>query len=100
MLAAHGAAGPATVSAGYLPVLGAALQHGPWIAGLCAFAVTPGALIVIARVLERRWLVPREQFAAVTYGDPLLAKPLTGSCLSRMSSQDHHLPVTTPSRIV
>jgi hypothetical protein len=30
-------------------------------------------LIVIARVLERRWLVPREQFAAVTYGDPLLA---------------------------
>jgi len=73
MLAAHGAAGPATVSAGYLPVLGAALRHGPWIAGLCAFAVTPGALIVIARVLERRWLVPREQFAAVTYGDPLLA---------------------------
>src|SRR5690348_7433568 len=73
MLTAHGAAGPATVSAGYLPVLGAALRHGPWIAGLCAFAVTPGALIVIARVLERRWLVPREQFAAVTYGDPLLA---------------------------
>jgi hypothetical protein len=73
MLAAHGAAGPATVSAGYLPVLGAALRHGPWIAGLCAFAVTPGALIVIARVLERRWLVPREQFTAVTYGDPLLA---------------------------
>jgi hypothetical protein len=61
------------VSAGYLPVLGAALRHGPWIAALCAFAVTPGALIVIARVLERRWLVPREQFAAVTYGDPLLA---------------------------
>jgi hypothetical protein len=64
---------PTAVSTGYLPVLGAALRHGPWIAGLCAFAVTPGALIVIARVLERRWLVPREQFAAVTYGDPLLA---------------------------
>src|SRR5215469_14477277 len=62
-LAAHGAAGPTTVSTGYLPGLGAALQHGPWIAGLCAFAVTPGALVVIARVLERRWLVPREQFA-------------------------------------
>ena len=61
------------MSTGYLPVLGAALRHGPWIAGLCAFAVTPGILVVIARVLERRWLVPREQFAAVTYGDPLLA---------------------------
>jgi hypothetical protein len=42
------------VSTGYLPGLGAALQHGPWIAGLCVFAVTPGALVVIARVLERR----------------------------------------------
>jgi hypothetical protein len=61
------------VSAGYLPVLGDALRHGPWVAGLCSFAVTPVALVVIARVLERRWLVPREQFAAVTYGDPLLA---------------------------
>ena len=61
------------MNSGYLPVLGAALRHGPWIAGLCAFAVTPGILIVIARVLERRWLVPSEQFAAVTYGDPLLA---------------------------
>jgi len=61
------------VSAGYLPVLGAALRHGPWIASLCAFAVTPGSLIVTARVLERRWLIPREQFAAVAYGDPLLA---------------------------
>ena len=62
-----------TVSTGYLPVLGAALRHGPWVAGLCVFAVTPGALIVIALVLERRWLVPGEQFAAVAYGDPLLA---------------------------
>ena len=61
------------MSTGYLPVLGAALRHGPWIAGLCAFVVTPGALVVTARVLERRWLVPREQFAAVAYGDPLLA---------------------------
>ena len=61
------------MSTGYLPVLGAALRHGPWIAGLCAFAVTPGAIVVIARVLERRWLVPREQFAAVAYGDPVLA---------------------------
>ena len=61
------------MSTGYLPVLGAALRHGPWIAGLCTFAVTPGALVVIARGLERRWLVPREQLTAVTYGDPLLA---------------------------
>jgi hypothetical protein len=61
------------VSAGYLPVLGVALRHGPWIAGACAFALTPGSLIVIARLLERRWLVPGEQFTAITYGDPLLA---------------------------
>ena len=61
------------MSSGYLPVFGEALRHGPWIAGLCAFVVTPGALIVIAKVLERRWLLPREQFAAVAYGDPLLA---------------------------
>jgi hypothetical protein len=61
------------VSTGYLPVLGAPLRHGPWTAGLCAFAVTPGGLIVLARVLERRWLIPREQFTAVAYGDPLLA---------------------------
>jgi len=52
------------VNPGYLPVLGTALRHGPWIAGLCAFAVTPGILIVLARALERRWLVPREQFTA------------------------------------
>ena len=61
------------MSTGYLPGLGDALRHGPWLAGLCSFAVTPGALIVIALVLERRWLRPREQFTAVTYGDPLLA---------------------------
>ncbi len=77
MLASHGPSGrparSAPVSPGYLPVLGPALRHGPWVAGLCAFAVTPGSLIVIARALERRWLVPREQFTAVTYGDPLLA---------------------------
>jgi hypothetical protein len=71
-------AGAAALSTGYvpgpyLPILGDALRHGPWLAGLCAFAVTPGALIVIARVLERRWMRPHEQFAAVTYGDPLLA---------------------------
>ena len=66
------------MSTGYLPVLGAALRHGPWVAGLCVFAVTPGALVVIALVLERRWLVPGEQFAAVAYGDPLLAGELHG----------------------
>ena len=67
-------AGAAAVTTGYLPGLGDALRHGPGT--LCAFAVTPGALIVIARVLERRWLLPHEQFAAVTYGDPLLAVAL------------------------
>ena len=64
------------MTTGYVPGLGDALRHGPWLAGLCSFAVTPGALIVIARVLERRWLRPHEQFAAVTYGDPLLAVAL------------------------
>jgi hypothetical protein len=64
------------MTTGYVPGLGDALRHGPWVAGLCAFAVTPGALIVIARLLERRWLLPREQFAAVAYGDPLLAVAL------------------------
>jgi len=77
------------VSTGYLPVLGAALRHGPWIAGLCAFAVTPGALIVIARLLERRWLVPREQFAAVAYGDPLLAVA-TGLAVGLTGSRTPH----------
>jgi hypothetical protein len=61
------------VSAGYLPVLGVALRNGPWIAATCAFVLTPGSLIVIARLLERRWLIPGEQFTAVAYGDPLLA---------------------------
>ena len=54
------------MSAGYLPVLGAALRHGPWVAGLCAFAVTPGALVVIARVLERRGYYTRAQAVAPT----------------------------------
>jgi hypothetical protein len=61
------------VNTGYLPVLGTALRHGPWIAGVYAFALTPGSLIVLARLLERRWLIPGEQFTAVSYGDPLLA---------------------------
>jgi hypothetical protein len=61
------------MSDGFLPVIGAALGHGPWVAGLCAFAVTPGALAVIARVAERRWLLPGREFASVVYGDPLLA---------------------------
>lgn len=61
------------MNADYLPVLGAALRHGPWLAGVWAFALTPGSLIVIARLLERRWLVPGQQFTAVAYGDPALA---------------------------
>jgi hypothetical protein len=61
------------MSAGYLPLLGDALRHGPWVAAGCALAVTPGGMAVLARVLERRWLLPGEQFTAVAYGDPLLA---------------------------
>jgi hypothetical protein len=61
------------VNAGYLPVLGAALRHDPWIAAACAFALTPGSFALIAWLLERRWLVPGEQFTAITWGDPALA---------------------------
>ncbi|WP_326623914.1 MULTISPECIES: hypothetical protein [unclassified Streptomyces] len=57
---------------GYVPVLGWALTHGAWIAGTVSFAVIPGGFFVLARLLERRWLTPRGEFAAIAYGDPLL----------------------------
>ncbi|MCX3059783.1 hypothetical protein [Streptomyces beihaiensis] len=61
------------VSDGYLPWLGVPLQHGPWVAALAAFAVTPGGLWVLALVLERRLMGFRTGFVAVLVGDPLLA---------------------------
>jgi hypothetical protein len=61
------------VSAGYVPVLGVALEHGPAVAFAAAFALMPGGFLVLARLLEGRWLRPGEEFTAVVYGDPLLA---------------------------
>ncbi|GAA2133123.1 hypothetical protein GCM10009760_08950 [Kitasatospora kazusensis] len=56
-----------------LPVLDTALCHGPWIAGGASLAVTPGALWLLALVLERRRMGLRDGFLAVLLGDPLLA---------------------------
>lgn len=56
-----------------IPGLGAALCHGPWLAGATALAVTPGALWALALLLERRRPRPKEEFLAITLGDPLLA---------------------------
>lgn len=61
------------MSGSYLPWLGAALVHGPWVAATTSVAVTPGGLWLLAFVLERRRPGLRSAFAAVTFGDPLLA---------------------------
>ncbi|MFF4500431.1 hypothetical protein [Streptomyces sp. NPDC001401] len=61
------------VSGFYLPWLGVPLEHGPWVAAAATFAVTPGALWVLALVLERRLMGVRSGFVAVLLGDPLLA---------------------------
>ncbi|WP_330358395.1 hypothetical protein [Streptomyces chartreusis] len=58
---------------GYVPVLGSVLTHGAWVAGAASFIVVPGGPFVLARLMERRWLTPRSEFAAISYGDPLLA---------------------------
>jgi hypothetical protein len=50
-----------------------ALAHGPVVAAVAALAVSPGAHILIAGVLERRRLRANREFAAVAIGDPLLA---------------------------
>ncbi|HXL91727.1 MAG TPA: hypothetical protein VN969_22505 [Streptosporangiaceae bacterium] len=50
-----------------------ALAHGPVVAALAALAVSPGAHILIASVLERRRLRANREFAALAVGDPLLA---------------------------
>ncbi len=61
------------MTAGYLPVLGAALRHGPWAAAAASLAVTPVGFAVIAGVLERRGFRVRREFVALSVGDPLLA---------------------------
>ncbi|GKQ37052.1 hypothetical protein [Streptomyces sp. A012304] len=57
----------------WLPVLGGALVHGPGVAFAAAFAISPGIPALLALVLERRVLHPRQEFVAFIYGDPLLA---------------------------
>ena len=59
--------------AGGLSGLRAAVQNGPWVAALVALAVTPAGYAAIAAVLERRLLRVGFEFAALLYGDPLLA---------------------------
>jgi hypothetical protein len=61
------------MAAGYMPGLGAALRHGPWVAAAAALAVTPVGFAVIAAALEHRLFDGRREFVALTFGDPLLA---------------------------
>jgi len=61
------------MTAGYLPVLGAALRHGPWVAGAASLAVTPVGFAVVAAALERRLFLLRGEYVALSLGDPLLA---------------------------
>jgi hypothetical protein len=58
---------------GYLPVLGAALRHGPWVAAGAMLAVTPVGFALIAAALERRRMRIGGEFTALIFGDPLLA---------------------------
>jgi hypothetical protein len=57
----------------YLPVLGAVLRHGPWVAAGAMLAVTPVGFALVAAVLERRLMRVRGEFTALVLGDPLLA---------------------------
>ncbi len=61
------------MTAGYLPVLGDALRHGPWVAAAACLAVTPVGFAAVAAALERRLFDIRHEFVALTLGDPLLA---------------------------
>ena len=58
---------------GGLRWLDAAHGHGPWVAAAASAAVTPGAMWVLALLLERRRMGLRDGFVAVLLGDPLLA---------------------------
>ena len=55
------------------PLLHPVLTHGPLLALAVALIVSPGAHGLLAAGLERRILRPRQEFAAVVVGDPLLA---------------------------
>ena len=61
------------MTVGYLPVLGAALRHGPWVAAGASLAVTPVGFAVIAAAFEHRLFRVRREFVALSVGDPLLA---------------------------
>ena len=61
------------MTAGYLPGLGAALRHGPWVAAAACLAVTPVGFAAVAAALERRLFDVRREFVALSCGDPLLA---------------------------
>ncbi len=60
----------------YLPWIGAAISHGPRAALAASLAVTPGAVWMLALVLERRRIGLRGEFTALALGDPLLAVAL------------------------
>ena len=51
----------------------APLGFGPGGAFIAAAAVTPGAMVILAFVLERRWLRIREQYRSFIIGDVALA---------------------------
>jgi hypothetical protein len=49
------------------------LRHGALITLLAALIVATGIMLVLGRVLERRWLRPSDMALAFTVGDPALA---------------------------
>lgn len=53
--------------------IGPITRRGPVPTLLTALAITPGAHIVLAGVLERRRIRPADEYTALIYGDPLLA---------------------------
>ena|GEM_PF-1032623 len=57
----------------YLPVLGAALRHGPLLAAGAMLAVSPAGFALVAATFERRLMRIRGEFTALVFGDPLLA---------------------------
>ncbi len=61
------------MTGGYLPVLAGPLRHGPWVAAGASLVVTPISYAALAALLEHRIPRVRQQFAALAYGDPLLA---------------------------
>jgi hypothetical protein len=64
---------PASFDTSWPGALSFALGHGPAVAFAVAFGISPGAHVLLAAVLERRRVRPRDEFTAVVVGDPLLA---------------------------